>query len=431
MHKLVILALMPLALLGACGGGGGGGGTSGGGPPPPTQMIATPGPPNVEPLIMDAGPPANANNPTPAKAVNTAYITVKICIPNGGACQTIDHIEVDTGSSGLRVLASADSPFTLNLPSEMSAGGLPIAECLQFADGSSFGPVALAEITLPTSGKMISNPPLNVQVIGATGWTVPSDCPGTAENTVAHFGANGILGVGPFLQDCGAACAQLPVIPGTYYTCPTPATCAGATATTAEQVANPVSLFASDYNGVIVEMPAIASGGAINPTGGALVFGIGTQSNNALGSATVLPASDVTGYVLATYNGTMNLNAGLDSGSNANFFNDSTIPTCPSNASFYCPASTLNSLSATLQGTNGAMATASFPYFIVVNADNAFNANPNATAMPGLSGPIGALSGSNVTIQFDLGMPFFFGHNVFTAFETKSTPGGTGPYFAF
>jgi hypothetical protein len=70
-------------------------------------------------------------------------------------------------------------------------------------------------------------------------------------------------------------------------------------------------------------------------------------------------------------------------------------------------------------------------YFTVVNAENAFNANPNATAMPGLSGPIGALPGSNITIQFDLGMPFFFGKNVFTAIENQSTPGGMGPYFAF
>ena len=423
MRKLVILTLLPLVLLGACGGGGGGGTTTPPPPPPPTQMLATAGPPNVEPLVMDAGPAALAT--AHETAVNTAFVSVKICIPNGGACQTIDHIEVDTGSSGLRVLASSDSPFTLNLPSEMSAGGLPIAECLQFADGSAFGPVATADITLPTSGKTLSG--VNVQVIGATGWTVPSDCPGTAENTVVLFGANGILGVGPFLQDCGAACTQTPPIAGTYYTCPTPSTCAAATVTTTQQVPNPVALFASDNNGVIVEMPAIASGGATNPSKGVLVFGIGTETNNALGSATVLLASDSNGFILASYNGTTNLNAALDSGSNATFFTDSTIPTCTDNASFYCPTSALN-LTATLTGTDSTMATANFT---VVNADSVFNANPMATAMPGLSGPIGALPGNNIMIQFDLGMPFFFGRNVFTAIENQTTPGGTGPYYAY
>ncbi len=34
-------------------------------------------------------------------------------------------------------------------------------------------------------------------------------------------------------------------------------------------------------------------------------------------------------------------------------------------------------------------------------------------------------------IQFDLGMPYFFGRNVFTALENAATPGGTGPYFAY
>jgi hypothetical protein len=33
--------------------------------------------------------------------------------------------------------------------------------------------------------------------------------------------------------------------------------------------------------------------------------------------------------------------------------------------------------------------------------------------------------------SFDWGLPFFFGRTVFTAIEGMSTPGGTGPYFAF
>jgi hypothetical protein len=32
---------------------------------------------------------------------------------------------------------------------------------------------------------------------------------------------------------------------------------------------------------------------------------------------------------------------------------------------------------------------------------------------------------------FDWGLPFFFGRQVFTAIEGASTPGGSGPYFAF
>ena len=44
-----------------------------------------------------------------------------------------------------------------------------------------------------------------VHVIGDSAYTIPTACSGTGttEDTVAEFGANGILGVGPFIEDCG------------------------------------------------------------------------------------------------------------------------------------------------------------------------------------------------------------------------------------
>ena len=181
--------------------------------------------------------------------MNIPYVTIKICNA-AAACQTIDHIEVDTGSSGLRILGSV---LTIDLPVS-TLGGKTIAECTQFADGSSFGPLAVVDLTLPSSNKTVSN--LAIQVIGATNYpTVPADCPGTQENSVESFGANGILGVGPFIQDCGGACAGAGFPSGFYYTCTDPATCTGAAIATAQQVSNPVNFFSSDDNGVIVELP--------------------------------------------------------------------------------------------------------------------------------------------------------------------------------
>ena len=49
----------------------------------------------------------------------------------------------------------------------------------------------------------------------------------------------------------------------------------------------------------------------------------------------------------------------------------------------------------------------------------------NAAAINGLAGPF------TLAPVFDFGLPFFFGRNVFTAFDGKSTPGGTGPYSAY
>jgi hypothetical protein len=58
----------------------------------------------------------------------------------------------------------------------------------------------------------------------------------------------------------------------------------------------------------------------------------------------------------------------------------------------------------------------------VQNADTLFS-NTSASVFPGLAGP-------NAD-TFDWGLPFFFGRNVFTAIESRSTPAGSGPYWAF
>jgi hypothetical protein len=414
-RKLIALSLIQLTYLAACGGGGGYGGS----PPPPSQNIATPGPPNVESITVDSGPAG-------VSAVNTAYVSIKICVPNNpGLCQTIDHIEVDTGSTGLRLIVGAGALNLTNVPLPQETNGTAgvfLTECLQFADGSSYGSLRTADITLPVSMKTASN--VVVQVIGDPAYpTVPSDCTGPAENTVTAFGANGILGVGPFAQDCGNACVA-GVVPHTYYSCPSPSTCGGSPATLAQQVANPVTLFTSDNNGVIVELPPVGSAG-MGTVMGSLVFGIGTQSNNGLGTATVLAENVNTGFISATYKGTTYIDGFIDSGSNGNFFTDSSLTQCKDQTGkptgFYCPASEVSE-TATLQGTNSTMATSNFS---VANADSLFSIL-SYTAFRNLGGT------NPDAMGFDLGLPFFYGQNVYTAFETATNAGGhPGPYFAY
>ena len=171
----------------SCGGGGGGGGGTTTPPPPPPTV-------NTTSVIVDQGP-ATGNG-----SVNTLFTSVTVCVPGSTAsCQTIDHIQVDTGSYGLRLLAPA---LTLTLPVETLSNGNSLLECTQFVDGYSWGPVASADLTI--AGETAKSLP--VQVIGDSRFTtVPSTCSstGTQEDTVAKFGANGILGIGPFQLDCG------------------------------------------------------------------------------------------------------------------------------------------------------------------------------------------------------------------------------------
>jgi hypothetical protein len=413
-RKLIALALIQLTFLAACGGGGYSAG-GGGGPPPPSQNIATPGPPNVESITVDSGPSG-------ASAVNTAYVSIKICVPNNpGLCQTIDHIELDTGSTGLRLLVGAGALNLTSVPLPQETNGTPavfMTECRRFVDGSSYGSLRLADITLPVSMKTASN--VVVQVIGDPAYpTVPSDCPGPAENTITAFGANGILGVGPFAQDCGSACVAT-VVASTYYSCPSPSTCGASTATLAQQVANPVTLFSSDNNGVIVELPPLGSAGAATVMG-SLVFGIATQSNNGLASGvTVLQEDPSTGNISAVFKGTTYIDGFIDSGSNANFFTDSSLPTnCTSGTGWYCPSSTVSE-TATLQGTNSTMIAANFS---VASADALFSTGYAAFNNLGATNPD--------TMGFDFGLPFFYGRNVYIAVENAMAGSYVGPFFAY
>src|SRR6202034_4695690 len=85
--------------------------TRGGAPPPPPPTSTV----NTASVIIDGGPSASSGS------VNTMFTTVTVCVPGSTtSCQTIDHIQVDTGSYGLRLLASV---LTVGLPVGMLANG--------------------------------------------------------------------------------------------------------------------------------------------------------------------------------------------------------------------------------------------------------------------------------------------------------------------
>jgi hypothetical protein len=390
--------LMLAAALCLAGCGGGGGGSSSSQPPQ-----------NVQAITVDGGP---------ADVPDLAFTNVTVCAPGSSSnCQTIDHVQVDTGSTGLRLLASALSP-TLSLPQQMSATGNPLAECAQFVDGFSWGSVRVADIHMV--GEQANSVP--IQIIGDPAFpTIPLSCSnsGPPENTVMAFGANGLLGVGVFLQDCGGGCVQA-AIPGVYYTCPS-AGCQPTQVALAQQLQNPVAMFASDNNGVIIELPSVPATGAATATG-SLTFGIGTEANNGLGGARVLMVDPNTGNIVTIYNGQTYANSYIDAGTSVLAFGSNAYPVCVgAGAGLYCPPAT-QSLSATLQGPSKGAATVGFS---VANGDQLFGAGPAFDAFDDLAAPAGD------TVTFAWGLPFFFGRSVYTAIEGRVTPGGTGPYVAF
>jgi hypothetical protein len=395
---------------------------------------------NVLPIVVDAGPAGNY--------VNGAFVSVTVCPPGTSACQTVDHVLVDTGSVGLRLLAKGTPKPGGELdptafPLQTDANGNAISQCNVFVDGFTWGSVSLATIQMAgeTASKVPNAPVAGVpiQVIGDPRIpTVPGSCSsqgmGIDESNLAALGANGVLGVGTFQQDCGPGCVSNSGN-NIYYACSN-GVCNSTSQGLAQQVTNPVWALPQDNNGVLVQLPAIPLGGttAVN---GNLIIGIGTQTNNGLGSATVFD-TNASAYFTTSYNGQINSCSYIDSGSNAYFFPSSGNPllvTCTGgNSSFYCPASllalTATNQSAPDQPQNPPINNTGTVAFNVGNANTLFS-NTSFVAFSELGGPNAAVP--NCGSSFDWGLSFFYGKNVFTGIEQQPVTGTAyvGPFWAY
>ena len=407
--RFALRSLIALATLGLAGCGGSSSSSSSSSTPVKVN--------NTQPIEVNLGP---AND-----YPNGVFTTVTVCVPGSSNCQEIPDVLVDTGSEGLRLLSSQ---VTLSLPAITDNSSNPLQECVQYADGSyNWGAIVAADIKM--AGETASSVP--IQVIDSsnpTTYPVPNAClsgGGPNANTVAALGANGILGIGNFQQDCGLYC-QNNVVPGAYYLCSSGG-CSSTSVPTGFQVQNPVWLFPLDNNGVLITLPSVADTGE-QTASGSLIFGIGTQSNNALGSAQVY-TTDTYGNFQTTYNNVGYSQSYIDSGSNALYFLDSTtlrIPDCSNYPGWYCPSSMV-SYTVTTTGQNG---TSSSVTLNVANAEALFQANNGQNAaFSNLAGDSGT---DPSTDYFDFGLPFFYGRSVFVGIENMTGPNGVvGPYYAY
>ena len=414
-HSRLVRALGALGLAAAalivasCGGGGGSSGGGGGGEGGGGGQAAA----NQAAVTVGQGVEGVANIPT---------VSITICVPGTSTCQTVSNVQVDTESFGLRLASSAVGQVLGSLQQETVAG-VPIAECTTFADGSAWGTIRTADVKI--AGETAASLPL--QIIGdmpqsavATG-----NCSaGTLESTPSDLGANGILGIGVAPNDCGTACASGSASGSNYYVCPGNTHCTPTLVPVGQQVTNPVSKFAGDNNGVILSMPGIGPSGQ-STVSGTLTFGIGTQSNNALPGNVAKLATNPFGDVNATFAGNP-IVAFFDSGSNAYFFTDGTIPNCTGNtSSFYCPSSAITR-TLNVSNYNAATSGASGGLVLSMTVGNATQLLANGNyALNDLAGSLGA----GATF-FDVGLPFFYGRTFYYGFD-QSGSGGAGPFVAF
>ncbi|RQS16016.1 DUF3443 domain-containing protein [Burkholderia sp. Bp9002] len=378
-----------VAVLAGCGGDGGGGAKAGDNP---SASFA-----NTIPVTVQ-------------NALNRPMVSVTVCEPGSTTnCQTIDNILLDTGSTGLRLVSSAASQVAGNL--RVSAtNGVPLAECMPFGAGNTWGSVRTADVKM--AGEIARDVP--IQIIGdMDAGSVPPSCTsqGRMLNTAEKLGFNGILGVDVNPSDCGAHCAGSTDY-GVYFSCSNGADCSDTKVPVAQQVVNPVTRFATDNNGVILQMPSIPDSGQPSVTG-SLTFGIETRSNNRFAASQKLITTE-TGRVSVNDDPIFVDVAAFDSGTPAYVFPDLGLRQCED---FYCPESTLTE-TVRLKDVHGAPGAVDM---LVGNASQL--AATGNVAFKNLAMP-------SYTEPMLIGMPFFYGRSVYYGFD-QSASSGSEPYVAF
>jgi len=384
-------------------------------------------------VVVDEGPVRNFAS----ISANVLFATVTVCAPGDASrCQTIDHVQVDTGSVGLRILASKVN--SLGLPAVPVPSGAAY-ECYPFVIGGLWGPTAVADVRL---GRQVAGS-VPVQLImdsGVAGPPAPPDCVkasgGSVLSSVDQLGSNGILGIGSTTMDCGLLCAQgqYPDFVQ-YYSCPTgaidPNDCVATDMPENSQVFNPVAAFTSHNNGVVIDLPAVPWPGA-GKAWGELIFGINTGTNN---QQPVMPPillgmdwlNKPLSYLNITtqYAGRDIAQSYLDTGTNGLFFAaDAGIDVCLA-GSWYCPAKTV-SRTADLSDGDVLGRNRVTVGFQVGNAEALFTTQNTA---------FGELAGVPPAANtFAWGLPFFFGKKVFLSIwnpMSQNTASNNLPWYAW
>lgn len=408
---LLLLAGASLALvLSACGGGG----SSAAAPSSSTgPVVATSTPlptatpihlppqsttPNVQVIVSDDS----------MGAINRLYTSVTLCVPGTTQCQTIDHIVIDTGSSGLRIFNSA---LTLTgLPAIKNAQGT-LSTCQEFAASYMYGSLKQADIKM--AGEVAANQP--IQIVGDTQFPSAPDSCSNGNPQIIGMG-NGVIGIDSASQQSNQGSMV-------YYQCANvnAGSCVEVLPTVSQQINNPISAFATDYNGVILKMNDTLLKGS-NSVTGQMIFGIGTQANN-----TVSPAAQL--FKLNSYaelsakatTGTSYNRSFFDTGSPFIAYSDPASKIPVDQSGFFAPVSpTTQTLNTNIIDINQKMI--SMAYLVT-----------NQTALDTTQHVFDNLVESFAVFSatFDWGLSFFFGKTVYMTFDGQNSVNGQGPWIAF
>ncbi len=346
---------------------------------------------------------------TPHGGFNRMVVRVTVCAPGTDRCAAVDDVMVDTGSTGLRLEASAVPPW-LRLPAVLGPDRSPLAECLRFVHDRAWGPLVRADLRI--GGLRAADLP--IQVIDDGGRSEPAECPPSDVRPTS----NGTLGIGTHPWDCGGDCEQDPAHP-TYFACGD-GRCAPVRGRVAARyrVPNPASRFPGHDDGVVFDLPTTPPDGA-GEVAGTLTFGVGAGD---LRAATPLRL-DGTGRFTTLYGGRTYPDSFIDSGTETLIVPDDRLPRCPGMDWAFCAAPALRR-GAVMVGRDGARIPAAFD---VGDYRRIRDRRSGASAAV-------AVAADASTTAFVWGAPFFLGRRVALVLDGRTVPGVPGlegPFYAF
>lgn len=372
------------------------------------SSVANPRVNNSVNLVVDGG--------INGTALNRSYITLTICQVGTSNCQTIDHIVVDSGSTGLRINQSA---LTVGGLTPLSYNGAPIYQCMQYAAGYAFGPVV--NLDLRIAGESAFNIPVQIFEYNNPDM-VPNSCSYgmPPANLATGFGANGIIGINPISNP------NNDYTPGGVYTCDSNTCTEVSNPNNIPQVLNinPIAAFVNDNNGAIFSLPKVSSAATMESQLGTLTFGLNTQDNNQVSNSVSKllgsPNTDTwpVGFFIAN-TGSQNTVAMFDSGTPTYSMNVP-IPFCTSPYdNVYCPANGPYTIISMLSGVYGGTLIPLTSTIVNYSYLGGFT-----NVMPYLGQSIVSIPSVANTLY---GLPAFFGNNIYLGFKGAGSSGSVTP----
>ncbi len=364
-------------------------------------------------------------------SVNVPLVTIKVCVPGTQICQSIDHVLLDTGSTGLSIFSNTTggeiNTTMTPLPHLQDVLGRNIYDCFAYGDGFvDAGGMYQADVYIGNHKAPIQtigvfgdsetyfstlcqrNPVVNTQPSGDYVIQSPS-------GTIGR-GINGILGIAPYkLSLINETTAQA---------CDSLFSCVAYQYTSVNAPSNILSRLTTDNNGFTLSLPSltIPADSEYNspPFTGNIILGINTKSNNIITSTPIYLSSE--GYIFC-YSGSWKANILFDTGGVAYFIGNSLINlltpygysivygdfiALPDNESLHItlPSYDAHNTKINLEITISDTATMKKIWAGSVIPDLVFTNN-----IPQLSN------------TFDFGIPFFFGKNVSFLFDGATMQG--------